>query len=125
MYLMKRANGDLFTLTVGGNEYVAVWPNEFAARRYKARNPELLVYLPARIDRALVERKLGRLLHEQSLRFWLLDENDPAAGFNRGRMVEWPAVLEAAGYSRDEVLRLTAPAAATQAKPERGNAEAA
>jgi hypothetical protein len=106
MYVMKRANGDLFTLTIGGNDYIALWPDELTLMRYKAANPELLVYLPARIDRAMVERKLKPIATERPLRFWLLDEKDPAAEFDSGRIIEWPAVLEAAGYSQDEISRM-------------------
>jgi hypothetical protein len=98
-FLMRRANGDVFTLTIAGNEYVAIWPDADSAMRYKERNPELLTYLPARIDRQMVERKLKPLATLRPLRFWLLDADDPAAELDSGRIVEWPALLEAAGYS--------------------------
>lgn len=97
-FLMRRANGDLFTLAIEGKEYVAVWPDEASAIRYKERNPELLTYLPARIDRRMVERKLRPLMTVRPLRFWLLDRDDPAAEFESGRIIEWPTALEAAGY---------------------------
>jgi hypothetical protein len=106
MYAMRRANGDLFTLIIDGNDYVALWPDEISARRYKSANPELLVYLPVRIDRSIVERKLKPLATERPLRFWLLDEKDPAAEFESGRIIQWPAVLEAAGYGQDEISRM-------------------
>jgi hypothetical protein len=98
-YLMRLANGEVFTIHIDGNEYVAIWPDEESAMRYKERNPDLLTYLPARIDGRMVERKLRPLATLRPLRFWLLDATDPAADLYSGRIVEWPAVLEAAGYS--------------------------
>ena len=88
MYMMRRANGDLFTEeTESGKIRVPVWPNADSAARYKARNPELRVYLPARLDHSLTKR-IRTLGAEGTIEFFLLSENDPDADLNAGRPIK-------------------------------------
>jgi hypothetical protein len=88
MYVMRRANGDLFTdETKAGNIRIPVWPNADATVRYKARNPELLVYLPAGLDHSLI-KKIRALGAEGTIEFFLLSDNDPDADLNAGRPIE-------------------------------------
>jgi len=56
MFVMKRANGDLFTEELDGRLRLPVWSSRAAVARYRARNPELIAYLPVRLDRRLLER---------------------------------------------------------------------
>ena len=85
MYLMRRANGDLFTEEVQGKVRIPVWSSRDAADRYKARNPELSVFLPVRLDRLLFNKI--KTLREESAEFFLLSEEDPNADLYEGRLI--------------------------------------
>ena len=85
VYVMRRANGDLFTEEVQGKMRIPVWSSRDAADRYKARNPELNVFLPARLDRLLFNRL--KTLQEGSAEFFLLSEEDPNASLFEGRPI--------------------------------------
>ena len=90
MYVMRRANGDLLTEEIeAGRIRIPLWPNADAAARYKARNPELLVYLPTRLDHSLIKR-IRALGAEGTTEFFVLREDDPDADLNSGR----PIMLE-------------------------------
>ena len=84
VYLMRRANGDLFTEEVQGKVRIPVWSSRDAIDRYKARNPELIVFLPARLDRSLLN-KTKALTKEAPVEFFLLSEEDPNASLYEGR----------------------------------------
>ena len=83
VYVMRRANGDLFTEEVQGKMRIPVWSSRDTADRYKARNPELSVFLPARLDRLLFNKI--KTLQEGSAEFFLLSEEDPNASLFEGR----------------------------------------
>jgi hypothetical protein len=53
--------------------------------RYKARNPELGVFLPAKLDRSLLKRTPS--LEAGSAEFYLLSEDDPDADLYDGRPI--------------------------------------
>ena len=86
VYVMRRANGDLFTEEVQGKIRIPVWSSRDAADRYKARNPELSVFLPARLDR-LVLNKMKTLTAEGPVEFFLLSHEDPNASLYEGRPI--------------------------------------
>ena len=86
VYLMRRANGDLFTEEVQGKVRIPVWSSRDAADRYKARNPELSVFLPARLDRLLMN-KVKTLNNEGPVEFFLLSAEDPNASLYEGRPI--------------------------------------
>ena len=86
VYVMRRANGDLFTEEVQGKVRIPVWSSRDAADRYKARNPELNVFLPARLDRLLLN-KIKTLNNEGPVEFFLLLEEDPNASLYEGRPI--------------------------------------
>jgi hypothetical protein len=56
MFVMKRANGDLFTKQIDGRLRLPVWSSREAVARYRARNPELFTFLPTHLDRRLMQR---------------------------------------------------------------------
>lgn len=72
-YLLRKANGDILTVEIKGKEYIAVWDSDTAVRRSKRANPELMVYVPAVVDRRLIERKFPN----PSVSFFLVDSRDP------------------------------------------------
>ena len=84
LYVMRRANGDLFTEDARGRVRIHVWPGRDAIDRYKTRNPELIVFLPARLDRMLL-KKIKALTNEAPVEFFLLSEEDPNASLYDGR----------------------------------------
>jgi hypothetical protein len=85
VYVMRRANGDLFTEEVQGKIRIPVWSSRDTADRYKARNPELSVFLPTRLDRLLFNKI--KTLREESAGFFLLLEEDPNADLYEGRLI--------------------------------------
>ena len=86
MYVMRRANGDFFTEEMEGKVRIPVWSNIDAVARYKARNPELSVYLPRRLDRRLIQ-KIKALGGEATTEFFLLSGDDPDADLNVGKPI--------------------------------------
>src|SRR5688572_21745134 len=85
--IMRRANGELFTLKRNGREYLAVWPNLDSAIQYKARNPELLVFVPVMVDNAFVQKRLQSLKKEEFRLFLLADTR--VALLKEGRKMKW------------------------------------
>lgn len=85
--IMRRANGELFTLTLKGREHLALWPSLQCAIHYKARNPELLVFSPASVASAFGRRSLAPLQKESMGLFLLADTGD--AHFRDGRRISW------------------------------------
>jgi hypothetical protein len=87
LYVMRRANGDLFTLEAEGERCIPVWPSKEAAVRYKARNRELLVFFPVRLDRSILLRAAAGPQSLALPRFLLLPEDSPDANLYEGRPV--------------------------------------
>ncbi|HKP12176.1 MAG TPA: hypothetical protein VJZ91_08710, partial [Blastocatellia bacterium] len=92
--VMRRANGDLFTVEVGGRPVIPVWSSRDAVARYRERNPELLTYVPARLDDALMRRVAGPS-GERHATFFLMSEDAPDAKLNRGRVISADDLLPA------------------------------
>ena len=87
MYVMRRANGDLFTTELDGRFQIPIWINLEAVARYRARNPELMTFLPARLSRPLMRKIQSGLGREGTKEFLLLSEAAPDAYLNDGRPI--------------------------------------
>ena len=87
MFVMRRANGELFTEESDGNLRIPVWSSEEALARYKERNPELMTFLPARLTRAMITRIGSGPAREGATGFFLLAEDDPDADLDQGRPI--------------------------------------
>jgi hypothetical protein len=85
--IMRRANGELFTLTRNGRESLAVWPSLESALRYKVRNPELIVFLPVTVASLFAQKSLVPLRKEDAGLFLLSDTKD--ALLHEGRKMTW------------------------------------
>ena len=85
--IMRRANGELFTLTLKGQEYLALWPSLQSATRFKVRNPELLAFVPAMAVSTFGQNILAHLQKEKMGLFLLADTSD--AHFRDGRKITW------------------------------------
>jgi hypothetical protein len=87
VFVMRRANGDLFTEEINRKPQVPVWRSEEAAARYRERNPELLTFLPARLTRPLMKKITSGPGPEATTEFLLLPEDDPDADLTDGRPI--------------------------------------
>lgn len=87
MYVMRRANGDLFTQKVEGRLLIPVCSSREKVARYKERNPELINFLPARLDQKLINRIASGTGAEGTTDFFLLSEDAPGAYLNEGRQI--------------------------------------
>jgi hypothetical protein len=93
--MMRRADGRLFTLKVKGEEHLALWPSLQSALRYKKRNPQLLIFIPASVASPFGQKSLIPLRKENLGLFLLIDAGD--AHFSDGRKIGWeelqPSIL--------------------------------
>lgn len=87
MFVMRRADGGLFTEEINGTLTVPVWSTEEALARYKERNPELMTFLATRLTRSLINRIGSGLAGEGATGFFLLAEDDPDADLDDGRPI--------------------------------------
>ena len=85
--IMRRANGDLFTLMSKGQEVLAVWPSLESAIQYKARNPELTVFIPITVESPFAQKRLGPLQKKDFGLFLLADTK--IALLKDGRKMRW------------------------------------
>ena len=85
--IMRRANGELFTLTLKGRKHLALWPSLNSAIHYKTRNPELLVFSPASVASAFGQKSVA-LLQKESLGLFLLTDTGDAH-FRDGHKINW------------------------------------
>ncbi len=87
VFVMRRANGDLFTEEIDGRLCVPVWRSEEAVARYRERNPELITFLPMRFTRSVMKRITSGLGNEGTTEFFLLDDRDPDADLKDGKPI--------------------------------------
>lgn len=87
MFVMRRADGGLFTEEINGTLTVPVWSTEEALARYKERNPELMTFMATRLTRSLINRIGSGLAGEGATGFFLLAEDDPDADLDDGRPI--------------------------------------
>ena len=84
---MRRANGELFTLTRKGQEFLAVWGSLESAIQYKVRNPEFLVFVPITVASPFAQKSLVPLKKENIGLFLLADTKE--ARLRDGREIRW------------------------------------
>lgn len=99
MYVMRRANGDLFTEEMGGRLRVPVWTSLEATARYKERNPELMIFLPTRLTGPLMRKIESGLGREGTAEFFLLSENATDAYLDDGRPVSLEEIFPESGIT--------------------------
>ena len=87
MFVMRRADGELFTEEINGKRIVPLWSGEDALARYKERNPELLTFLPTRLTRSLLNRIRSGQAGAGTTGFFLLTDDDPDADLYDGSPV--------------------------------------
>ena len=87
LFVMRRANGNLFTEEINGKLVIPVWSSAEAVARYRERNPELMTFLPARLDRPAMNRVKSGLGTEGTTQLFLLSEDAPDAYLDEGRLI--------------------------------------
>ena len=87
MFVMRRADGELFTEEIDGKRIVPLWSSKDALARYWERNPELLTFLPTRLTPLLLNRIRSGLAGVGTTGFLLLADDDPDADLDDGRPI--------------------------------------
>ena len=93
LFVMRRANGDLFTHEINGELVTPVWSGRGGVARYKERNPELMFFLPARLDRSTTKKVNSGRGAEGTTRFFILSDDAPDAYLDEGRLITLEEIL--------------------------------
>jgi hypothetical protein len=89
IYVMQRANGDVFAVDDHGRFRVPLFNSSSDAFLARLRNIGMLLFKPVPLDAGLL-KQLVPIGGAAEVDFWLV--NDPLINLNRGRLVE-PAQL--------------------------------
>jgi hypothetical protein len=89
IYVMQRANGDVFGLEDHGRFRVPLFNSSSDAFLARSRNFGMLLFKPVPLDAGLL-KQLVPVGGAAEVEFWLV--NDPLINLNRGRLVQ-PAQL--------------------------------
>ena len=85
IYVMQRANGDVFALDHHGRFRVPLFNSSSDAFLARSRNLGMLLFKPVQLDASLLE-ELVPLGGAAEVDFWLV--SDPLINLNRGRLVQ-------------------------------------
>ena len=85
IYVMQRANGDVFALDDHGRFRVPLFHSSGDAMIARSLNWEMLLFKPVALDARLL-KELVPIGGRSEVDFWLV--NDPLANLNRGQLVE-------------------------------------
>ena len=96
IYVMQRANGDVFALDDHGRFRVPLFNSSSDAFLARLRNFGMLLFKPVQLDAGLL-KQLVPVGGAAEVDFWLV--NDPLINLNRGRLVQ-PAQLASLMGSR-------------------------
>jgi hypothetical protein len=92
LIMMRRANGELFTLMLKGRVHLALWRSLQSAVYYKARNPELLVFSPASAASPFGQKSLAALQRADAGLFLLTGTGRARLG--DGRQISWQEIKD-------------------------------
>lgn len=85
IYVMQRANGDVFALDDHGRFRVPLFNSSSDAILARLRNFGMLLFKPVQLDAGLL-KQLVPVGGAAEVEFWLVD--DPLINLNRGRLVQ-------------------------------------
>ena len=85
IYVMRRANGDVFALDEHGRFRVPLFNSSSDAFLARLRNLGMLLFKPVQLDAGLL-KQLVPLGGAAEVDFWLV--SDPLINLNRGRLVQ-------------------------------------
>ena len=97
IYVMQRANGDVFALDDHGRFRVPLFNSSSDAFLARSRNFGMLLFKPVQLDASLLEQLVPLGGAAAEVDFWLV--SDPLINLNRGRLVQ-PAQLASLMESR-------------------------
>ena len=87
LFVLRRANGDLFAEQLGDKLCIPVWSSAEAVARYKAHNPELTIFWPIRLNRSLMKQIKAGFGTEGRTELFLLSEDAPDARLDDGKPI--------------------------------------
>jgi hypothetical protein len=89
IYVMRRANGQFFTLL---SKRIALWAGQEALEISRAHNRELDLYLPTVITDKLSQEIKDKFTIQGSCTVWLVEPQTSEALLNEGRLVDWSEI---------------------------------
>ena len=95
MFVVRRADGELFVEKKDGKLRIPVWSSEEALARYKERNPELMTFLSTRLTRPLINKLRSGLEGLGTTEFFLLTDDDPDADLDDGTPISLEEIFPA------------------------------
>lgn len=104
IYVMQRANGDVFSLDDHGRFRVPLFNSDSDAFLARLRNFGMLLFKPVQLDAGLLRQLIPPGVAAE-VDFWLV--NDPLINLNRGRLVQ-PAQLASLMGSRSKPKMVSA-----------------
>lgn len=109
IFVMQRANGDVFALDDHGRFRVPLFTSSSDAFLARSRNFGMLLFKPVQLDTVLL-KQLVPLGGAAEVDFWLV--SDPLINFNRGRLVQ-PEQLALPPHSNSNglTIKVTGPPA--------------
>jgi hypothetical protein len=91
VYVMQRANGDVFALDDHGRFRVPLFNSKSDAIQARLRDFGMLLFKPVPLDAGLL-KQLVPVGGAAEVDFWLV--NDPSINLNRGRLVQREALVK-------------------------------
>ena len=85
IYVMQRANGDVFSLDDHGRFRVPLFNSSSDAVMARLRNFGMMLFKPVQLDAGLL-KQLVPVGGAAEIDFWLV--NDPSINLNRGQLVQ-------------------------------------
>jgi hypothetical protein len=103
IYVMQRANGDVFALDDHGRFRVPLFNSSSDAFQARLRNVEMLLFKPVQLDAGLL-KQLVPSGGAAEVDFWLV--SDPLINLNRGQLVQ-PEQLASLIGNRSQVKKVS------------------
>jgi hypothetical protein len=105
IYLMKRANGQIFTLL----SRVAVWIGKDSLEISRARNRVLDIYQPVIIDDKLSQYIKNNFSTQGSCSLWVVEPQTNNADLTEGRLIDWTDLESLKNQPDPEPAKASAP----------------
>ena len=94
IYVMQRANGDLFALDDNGRSCVPLFHNSRDAMTARSRNSDMLLFKPVALDAHLLQELVPKGTHNNVDLFLV---KDPLRSLKRGDLVDHAELVLIAG----------------------------
>ena len=104
IYVMQRANGDVFALDDHGRFRVPLFNSSSDAVQARLRNFGMLLFKPVQLDAGLL-KQLVPVGAAAEVDFWLV--NDPLINLKRGRLVQPEQLRIEVGAARTDITNVS------------------